>query len=339
MQLIKDDKRLNAAPLVSVFCNTFNQVSYIAKCLDSFLAQKTNFPIEVLVTDDASTDGTAEIVADYAESHPDTFIAILHEENQYSKGVNHNREFLWPLSRGKFIAFCEGDDWWSDPLKLQKQYDKMLATPTASWCVHASDYVDEKGRLLYVSRLYESDSLLEFTEACQRIQLAATASFFVRKEVYGRYLDAAPSKMCCHGDFKMSRFFSLFGDTIYLSESMSAYRCFAHGSINSEIAIRPDWRDIVKRNTESRIDYLENLILWAGEDHRSEVENQIELIEYVGAIDLRDRKKLHGRFPDRFASESVMLRTMVELFGRHPRLEDSFRRIRHRYFRYMGMRK
>lgn len=339
MRLIRHEDKLNSTPMVSIFCNTYNQVGYISKCLDGFLSQETVFPFEVLVTDDASTDGTAEVVASYVEAYPNLFVAVLHEENQFSKGINHNRDYLWPLSRGQFIAFCEGDDWWTDSFKLQKQFDAMMASPTASWCVHASDFVDEEGKFLHVSRSYETDSILKFAEVGQQIQLAATASFFVRREVYDCYLSAFPSGVHCHGDFKMSRFFSLLGDTIYLSQSMSAYRCFAQGSINSSIANRYDWRDALKQNMESRIEYLESLNVWSNNEYSEEISDQIDFIKYSCAIELRDYKTLHEDYLKRYVSEPKTVKAKVEILGRCPRLQDLLRKIKHKHFKYVGMKK
>lgn len=109
-------------PLVSVICITYNHEPYIRDCLEGFLMQKTDFPIEIIVHDDASTDHTADIIREYYEKRPDLFHVILERENQQSK---HSRVGLrmYSLAQGKYIAICEGDDYWIDPLKLQKQAD------------------------------------------------------------------------------------------------------------------------------------------------------------------------------------------------------------------------
>ena len=123
-------------PRLSVVCITYNAAQYIRAALDGFLAQKTNFPFEVLVHDDASTDGTAEIIREYAEKRPDVIRAVFQKENQWSKGVAVSSTFLWPLVRGEYVAMCEGDDYWTDPLKLQKQVDWLDAHPDSSVCFH-----------------------------------------------------------------------------------------------------------------------------------------------------------------------------------------------------------
>ena len=97
------------------------------------MVQKTNFPIEILIHDDASTDGTADIIREYEAQYPDIIKPIYQTENQYSKGINPGFEFLFPRARGKYIALCEGDDYWTDTLKLQKQVE-FLEGNKECWC-------------------------------------------------------------------------------------------------------------------------------------------------------------------------------------------------------------
>lgn len=131
-------------PLVSISCITFNHVSFIRECLDGFLAQKTNFAFEIVVYDDKSTDGTSEILQKYSEKFPEIFAVQIADENQYSKGVRGIAyRFNFPRCRGKYIALCEGDDYWIDPLKLQKQVDFLENNHSYSACVHGAKVWDE----------------------------------------------------------------------------------------------------------------------------------------------------------------------------------------------------
>ena len=116
-------------PLVSVLCLTYNHEKSIAQCLDGFVDQETNFKYEVLVHDDCSTDGTLDIVLSYEKKYPDLFMVITEEENQYSKGVDIYDDIMMPLASGKYIALCEGDDYWSGSHKLQKQLNFMESDP------------------------------------------------------------------------------------------------------------------------------------------------------------------------------------------------------------------
>ena len=113
--------RLNT---VSISCTTYNHANFIKKCLEGFLMQQTDFEFEILIYDDASTDGTQEIIKTYKKKYPDIIKPIFQTENQYSKGVRGiMARFNFSRAQGKYIALCEGDDYWTDPLKLQKQVD------------------------------------------------------------------------------------------------------------------------------------------------------------------------------------------------------------------------
>lgn len=101
-------------PLVSVCCLAYNHAPYIRKALDGILMQKTSFLFEVIIHDDVSTDGTIDIIKEYAEQYPDIIKPIFEEENQFSKNVPINLNILYPRARGKYIATCECDDYWTD---------------------------------------------------------------------------------------------------------------------------------------------------------------------------------------------------------------------------------
>lgn len=110
-------------PLVSVSCTTYNHAPYIRECLDGFLMQKCDFSFEILIHDDASTDNTSNIIREYHNKHPNIIKPIIQTENQWSKGIRPTWKYNIPRAKGKYIALCEGDDYWTDPLKLQKQVD------------------------------------------------------------------------------------------------------------------------------------------------------------------------------------------------------------------------
>ena len=139
----------NKQPLVSICCTTYNHESYIRETIDGFLMQKTKFPIEIIIHDDASPDKTAEIIKEYADKYSDLVIPILQTENQLSKGISPSNVYVWPRVRGKYIALCEGDDYWTDPLKLQKQVDFLEA--------------NEHYGLVYteIDRLHENTQIVE----------------------------------------------------------------------------------------------------------------------------------------------------------------------------------
>ena len=109
--------------IVTIRCATYNHGAYIRQTLDGFVMQQTNFRFEALVHDDASTDDTAEIIREYANQYPDIIKPYFEKENQYSINPKNIDEWFAENTRGKYLAICEGDDFWTDPLKLQKQVD------------------------------------------------------------------------------------------------------------------------------------------------------------------------------------------------------------------------
>lgn len=131
---------MNSECTLSIFCTAYNHEKFIAEALDSFLAQETDFSFEVLVTDDASTDGTTEIIRSYAEKYPDVIRFFHQEENCFSRGINLYETVMYPNARGKYIAYCEGDDYWTDPSKLNRQVSFLETHPEYSACVHNSMY-------------------------------------------------------------------------------------------------------------------------------------------------------------------------------------------------------
>ena len=122
-------KDIANTPLVSIICSTYNHGLYISQCLDGFLMQKTNFPFEILIHDDASTDNTPDIIREYEHNHPQVIRPIYQKENKYSKKEDIFAKYQCSRVRGKYIAICEGDDYWIDPLKLQKQIDFLENNP------------------------------------------------------------------------------------------------------------------------------------------------------------------------------------------------------------------
>jgi glycosyltransferase involved in cell wall biosynthesis len=119
---------------VSICCLAYNHEPYIRQCLDGFVMQKCNFTYEVLIHDDASKDNTVSIIREYEVKYPDIIKPIYQTVNQHSKGVKPTFAFNFPRAQGKYIAICEGDDYWTDPYKLQKQVDFLDANPKFSIC-------------------------------------------------------------------------------------------------------------------------------------------------------------------------------------------------------------
>ncbi|HYW21521.1 MAG TPA: glycosyltransferase [Nodularia sp. (in: cyanobacteria)] len=125
-----------SSPLVSICCITYNHEKFIREAINGFLMQQTNFPIEIIIHDDASIDNTASIILEYQAKHPNLINAILQTDNQYSSRGFGFFSDMFDKAQGKYIALCEGDDYWTDPLKLQKQVDFLEANPDFAICFH-----------------------------------------------------------------------------------------------------------------------------------------------------------------------------------------------------------
>lgn len=140
-------------PLVSICCLAYNHEAYVRECIEGFLMQKTNFAFEVLIHDDASTDNTAVIIREYEAQYPQIIKPIYQTENQYSKGVGVTRVYQFPRAKGKYIAMCEGDDYWIDPLKLQKQVDFLESHPDYSFCYTQVKEVKELNNTINITNV------------------------------------------------------------------------------------------------------------------------------------------------------------------------------------------
>lgn len=132
-------------PLVSIVCTTYNHVLFVRQCLNGITTQKINFLFEVIIHDDASDDGTVEIIKEYEKKYPEIIKSIYQRENQYSKKVDIYETYIYPRAKGKYIAICEGDDYWIDENKLQMQVDFLENNPEYGMCyTKAKQYIQSK---------------------------------------------------------------------------------------------------------------------------------------------------------------------------------------------------
>lgn len=134
-------------PLLSIWCLSYNHRDFISMAIEGFLTQKTDFKFDIIIHDDASTDGTDEIIKDYQSKYPDIIKVIYQQKNQYSQGINPINA-MYAMTKSKFIAFCEGDDYWNDPSKLQTQVDFLISHPSYVATFHRSSAIDKDGHLI-----------------------------------------------------------------------------------------------------------------------------------------------------------------------------------------------
>lgn len=215
-------------PLVSVYCLAYNHEKYIENALNGFISQKTDFSYEVFVHDDSSTDNTAGIIKEYAEKYPDIIKPILQTENMYSKGVRIFKNYIFPLINGKYIAVCEGDDYWCDENKLQMQVDWLENHPDYSCCVHNTKVIDCSDGKEHLLNACLEDRDISIEEIIQwKGGLFHTSSYMYRYE-YG----AIPSVFFIKGsgDYPRAVYLATCGKIRYLSNVMSVYRYLTPGS-------------------------------------------------------------------------------------------------------------
>lgn len=170
---------------VSILCNVFNHGKFLERTLQGFVEQQTDFEYEVIIHDDASTDDSPSIIRRYAEAFPSLFVPILETENQYSKGVPITKSITLPLARGKYIALCEGDDFWVDSSKLQRQFDFLETHLDYSLCLHNAYVIDEYLGCVYLSEPDIEDKDKSMTDVILEGggKINPTASMFFRNQL------------------------------------------------------------------------------------------------------------------------------------------------------------
>ncbi len=222
-------------PLLSAICLAFNHEDYISQALDGMLMQETDFPFEIVINDDCSTDNTVAILKEYAEKYPSIIRLILQKENQYSKGIKIEI-LLIKEAVGKYIAICEGDDYWTDPHKLQIQLDVMRAVENCQMSFHSAlDVWVDKSKKDSVSTKRANGNRLFTTK---EVILGGggfcpTASLIIEKEA----IAAMPQWIYgpLNGDYYLQIFGSLKGGALYIDRTMSVYRRNAAGSWSSNM--------------------------------------------------------------------------------------------------------
>ena len=290
---------------VSILCAAYNQEQYIRDALKGFVMQRADFAFEVLVNDDASTDATASIIQEYERKYPEIIRGVYQKGNQYSKGVSIIRDILVPLSKGDYIALCEGDDYWTDPYKLQKQYDALCEHPEVAISAHRTEEIMAgSGRHHAYIAPYQEDAIIPESE----VILGGGAYVATGSLMYKRSIetDAMECLKLRHMDYFIQICGGLESGMLYLNDCMSVYRRMAKGSWSKTVSLDKD-----KIIEGSRIN-LEALRLFDEEtDHRyeEEVREVMTRIEFgilgfqqdIRAImqppykELYDRKSLWGK--------------------------------------------
>ena len=221
--------------VVSVLCITYNHEKYIAQAIEGFLSQKTSFPIEIIIHDDASTDRTADIIREYDARYPNRITAILQTENQFSRGIAAS-SILIEKARGKYIAFCEGDDYWTDPYKLETQVSILEAHPECAASTHNEVVVTEDGipwpenyQTAYrekEDRIIGAEKLYDYCKFSHTACIVARHdSFEIEKATWKAYLEVK-----ANGDMKWAALIAVHGKVYHIARDMACYRLVQVGN-------------------------------------------------------------------------------------------------------------
>ncbi len=250
-------------PKVSIVCSVYKHEAYLRECFDGFVMQKTSFPFEVLVNDDCSPDDSASIIHEYEEKYHGLFRCIFQSENQYSKGIKPWWEVLFPMAQGEYIAICEGDDYWIDPYKLQKQVDFMDNHPDFVACFHNARVLKNSGISLF-NDLNESH-YPSTEDIIKRHWFIATPTFFFRN-----ILTDYPEwrGIIVNEDFLLELLLARKGRFYYMDDVMAVYRQDGMGmSANLN-------KNQVKM-TEQLVDLLERIKIYYGNTYTDAFEEAI----------------------------------------------------------------
>lgn len=236
--------------MATIVCPAYNHESFIADALNGFLAQKTTFPFEIVVHDDASTDSTADIIRAFEARYPQIIRPILQVENQYSKGGFKPAPYAVKSSLGRYIAICEGDDYWIDENKLQCQIEFLEQNVDVDFSFHAAYVLTHENATRELSWVYGEDGKLPLdTLINARLgSFAPTCSYVFRRRVFDE-LPSWFSQDAPVADFFLERYGALRGGALYFKKPMSVYRSMNPGS----------WTVNIKKSSAAHRRYLDGM--------------------------------------------------------------------------------
>lgn len=233
-----EEWKTEEVPLISIVCVTYNHEPYIGDAINGFLMQETNFPFEVIVHDDASTDNTVDIINDYAKKFPKIIRPILQEENQYSKGRRCGA-IAQSYARGDYVALCEGDDYWIDKRKLQIQIDEMQKHLECNISFHSAikkENVKNSSDTIFCKRS-DGKKVIDISRIIRcGGSFMPTASIVLRRNVVDRFVKDKEGFFYSN---LTGYFVQIFGTepngALYIDRPMSVYRSLVEGSWTSRV--------------------------------------------------------------------------------------------------------
>ena len=234
---ISSPEVMSKDPLVSVKMLTYNHEPYIAQAIEGVLLQETDFPIELVIGEDCSTDKTREIVLKYQQMHPDLIRVIVRDTNV---GASKNTQHIDKLIRGKYLAWCEGDDYWTHPKKLQRQAE-ILEADTEVGVVHCGhdDFLVQTGTLLPWSIRNSDNTNADnvFLRMLQSEYQMSTLTMMVRRELYASLFNKYPDIMYASkmfGDLQFKLLLAYLSKVVFINESMAIRNILSESASHSK---------------------------------------------------------------------------------------------------------
>ena len=311
--------------MVSIYCLAYNHEDYIKNALEGFVNQKVNFRYEVFVHDDASTDNTPKIIKEYSEKYPNIIIPIFQETNQYSNGGRIVQRFIRDKMHGKYIGVCEGDDYWTDPNKLQKQIDFLEEHTDYVACVHESTVLNcINGKTSVVNGRKEN-----YTITIEDVIKSGNCAYQISSLIYRKYLfDNRPSclRTKSFGDYSLALHLANSGKVYYMADNMSTYRLMSKNSWTYKSYTNKDMEKRLYPYYES-IKMLEGFNDLTNRQYEILIRNVIEHKKYEIAIIKREKKKIFNEYLIFFKKESINQKIKILLKLYFPVVESIYRKI------------
>ncbi len=310
--------------LVSVYCLAYNHEMYIRDALEGFVKQKTTFRYEVIVHDDASEDKTPNIIKEYAEKYPDIFNIILQKENKYSQGIGIGKNYIYPQIRGKYVAVCEGDDFWCDENKLQKQVDFLEKNLNYSACTHATLYVNCKTNKKYINHKEKRDCECNIEDILKwKNKAFHTSSVMFRSEYFFYPEQFSINKV---GDYPRAIFLALKGKIYFYKDVMSVYRMYTNES----------WSSIYENGIPDKIEelnmqvirMLENVDLYTNKRYYQIIEQTKKQRMYEIKLAQREFSILVKNYSDILKQRSLLEQIYVNMNAYFPRIMKIYYKIK-----------
>lgn len=295
--------------LVAINCFTYNQEPYIRECLEGFVMQKTNFKFVAIVHDDASTDRTADIIREYEAKYPDIIKPIYETENQYSKNdgsLGRIMEAAIDATGAKYVALCEGDDYWTDPYKLQKQVDFLEGHGEYSICCHRLLFYFEdicQFKPKFEHNKFNEDEIVTFTNYENlRNWFTETSSVMYRSNVANddyrkKYKYSRDAHFCYHILKKGKGAYLPFVGSVYRKHSGGVYTSMSISK--TQYISYKIYKELMENNPDDSIIY--DFFI----ESRAKNLNDIRYLVRNGKLDDYNRKLMHSIINDSFHIDGV----------------------------------